>query len=426
MENVSYINEKHVADVEEKYCNERKRGVGKRASMDVLYTGILEMHTNKRESSNYRLTGAEELGRIKLRCKTIHILSHEGERERFGRRFGKGSIMDKKGKSEGYILGIDQGGTKTAAVVMREDGFIVGSATMKGAYFPYEGMDSALEQMALAAEDALRNSGVGKEEIAYTVAGVGGIDWVGDDIMVSDALRERLSLGEIFACNDAVIAFYSGAMCSHGVVICAGTGMNGALIDKNGRQFVYGDYMEEKVQGGSALAKRALRKVFDAELGLCPPTKLKPLFLGQAEVSDVDALLKRYMTESEFRKELRFLMPQILKVAKLEDAAACALLDEFSGEIVAYIEAGLRKMEMKAEEEEIVLAGSVFKGADNPLTCRVVKGIQERLCGAKVLQARYEPVVGACIMGMTRMGKALSEREKSIRESAAVLGLLRS
>ncbi len=334
--------------------------------------------------------------------------------------------MDKQGKNEKYILGIDQGGTKTAAAVMREDGFIVGSATTKGAYFPDEGVENALEQMAAAAEGAINSAGIGKEEIAYTVAGVGGIDWTGDDMMIRDALRERLSLEEIFACNDAVIAFYSGALRSHGAVICAGTGMNGALIDKNGRQFVYGDYMEEKAQGGCALAKRALRKVFDAELGLCPPTKLKPLFLGQAEVSDVDALLKRYMTESGFRKELRFLVPQILMVAKTGDKAACALLDEFSGEIVAYIEAGLRKMEMKPEEEEIVLAGSVFKGEDNPLTCRVIKGIQERLQGAKAVQACYEPVVGACVMGLVRLDMEPSEREKSIRESAAVLGLQRS
>ncbi len=334
--------------------------------------------------------------------------------------------MVKKGKNVRYILGIDQGGTKTAAAVMREDGFIVGSGTTKGAYFPYEGVEYALEQMTVVAEEAIRNAGCGKEEIAYTVAGVGGIDWIGDDVMIRDALQERFSLGDLLACNDAIIAFYSGALRSHGAVICAGTGMNGALIDKNGRQFVYGDYMEERAQGGSALSKRALRKVFDAELGLCPPTKLKPLFLGQAEVSDVDALLKRYMTESGFRKELRFLMPQILMVAKTGDEVACALLDEFSEEIVAYIDAGLRKMEMKPEEEEIVLAGSVFKGAENPLTCRVVHRIQERLQGAKVVQACYEPVVGACIMGLVRLGMDPSEREKGVRESAAVLGLVRS
>ena len=42
------------------------------------------------------------------------------------------------------------------------------------------------------------------------------------------------------------------------------------------------------------------------------------------------------------------------------------------------------------------------------------------------MRARYEPVVGACIMGLVRLGMEPAEREKGIRESAAVLGLLRS
>ena len=70
------------------------------------------------------------------------------------------------------------------------------------------------------------------------------------------------------------------------------------------------------------------------------------------------------------------------------------------------------------------MAGSVFKGTENPLTKQVVKRIGERFAGAKVTQAHYEPVVGACIMGLVRLHMEPSEREKAIRESASVLGLL--
>lgn len=329
-------------------------------------------------------------------------------------------------RKEVYVLGIDQGGTKTAAAVMRGDGFIVGRATEKGAYFPNEGIERAVEPIRGAVEEALRGASIGMKDITLTVAGVGGVDWPGDDALVKTALQENFLPGEIFACNDAVIAFYSGTMSSHGAVICAGTGMNGALIDKEGRRFVYGDYMEEKVQGGSALALRAARKVFDAELGLCPPTELTNLFLGQAQVSDVDALLRRYMTEGGFRKELRFLVPQILMIAQYGDQVTCGLLSEFAEQIVDYIEAGFRKMKMNPEEEEIVLAGSVFKGTENPLTKRVVKRIEERLRGARPVLAHYEPVVGACIMGMIRLHIELAGKEKGIRESASVLGLCRS
>ncbi len=327
---------------------------------------------------------------------------------------------------EVYVLGIDQGGTKTAAAVMRGDGFIVGQAVAKGAYFPTEGMECAVAAIQEAAEGALKNAAVGREDITLTVAGIGGIDWPGDDVLVKEALQKNHFPGEILACNDAVIAFYSGTMCSHGAVICAGTGMNGAFIDKEGGLFVYGDYMEEKAQGGSALARRAARKVFDAELGLCPPTELTNLFLRQAQITDVDALLKRYMTEETFRKELRFLVPQILMIAQYGDQVTCDLVYEFAEQIVDYIEAGFRRMKMRPEEEEIVLAGSVFKGANNPLTKRVIGQIGERFSGAKPVQAGYEPVVGACIMGMISLHMEPLEREKGIRESAAVLGLCRS
>lgn len=327
---------------------------------------------------------------------------------------------------EVYVLGIDQGGTKTAAAVMRGDGFIVGQAVAKGAYFPAEGMECAVAAIQEAAEGALKNATVGREDITLTVAGIGGIDWPGDDVLVKEALQKTHFPGEILACNDAVIAFYSGTMRSHGAVICAGTGMNGAFIDKEGGLFVYGDYMEEKAQGGSALARRAARKVFDAELGLCPPTELTNLFLRQAQITDVDALLKRYMTEETFRKELRFLVPQILMIAQYGDQVTCDLIYEFAEQIVDYIEAGFRRMKMRPEEEEIVLAGSVFKGANNPLTKRVIGQIGERFSGAKPVQAGYEPVVGACIMGMISLHMEPLEREKGIRESVAVLGLCRS
>lgn len=65
--------------------------------------------------------------------------------------FGRENIMEKKMQGR-YLLGIDQGGTKTAAAVMRGDGFIVGQAVTRGAYFPNEGMESAAAAIQEAAE----------------------------------------------------------------------------------------------------------------------------------------------------------------------------------------------------------------------------------------------------------------------------------
>ena len=47
----------------------------------------------------------------------------------------------------GYILGIDQGGTKTAAAVMDEAGKILGIATRRVDYYPKDGMVYAFSKI---------------------------------------------------------------------------------------------------------------------------------------------------------------------------------------------------------------------------------------------------------------------------------------
>ena len=61
----------------------------------------------------------------------------------------------------GYILGIDQGGTKTAAAIMREDGTIVGTAVVKGAYYPKHGVSAALDRMEEFPDFKFTHSSIG-------------------------------------------------------------------------------------------------------------------------------------------------------------------------------------------------------------------------------------------------------------------------
>ncbi len=322
-----------------------------------------------------------------------------------------------------YILGIDQGGTKTAAAIMREDGMIIGTAVTKGAYYPKHGMPLALDRMEEAAELALKHAGIHREDLSLAVAGVTGIDWPGEDKLMEDALRQRMCLERVTACNDMINALYTVGGISHGMVLCAGTGMNGAIIDETGRQFVYGDYMEDAMQGGSALAQRAIRKVFDAQMGLCESTALTDLFLQHAGVDTVDQLLHAYMTKEGFSEEIRFLMPEIIRIAGKHDRETCLMLEEFAARTVDFIFAGFRKMNISPSQEKIVLAGSVLKGADNYLTRRILEKIKEREPEASVVMAEYEPVVGACVMGLRALQIHGGVTEQNIDASAREQGL---
>lgn len=322
-----------------------------------------------------------------------------------------------------YLLGIDQGGTKTAAAIMCEDGTIIGTAVAKGAYYPKHGVPLALDRMEEAGEAAWTQAGIRREDISLVVAGVTGIDWPGEDKFMEDALRRRMHLERVTACNDMINALYTVKGISHGMVLCAGTGMNGAIIDETGRQFVYGDYMEDAMQGGSALAQRAIRKVFDAQMGLCGSTALTDLFLRYAGVDTVDELLHVYMTKEGFAEEIRFLMPDIIRIAGNHDRETCHMLEEFAARTVDFIFAGFRKMDISPNQEKIVLAGSVLKGKDNYLTRQILEKIKERELETIVVKAEYEPVVGACVMGLRSLQVYGVTIEQNIDVSAREWGL---
>lgn len=322
-----------------------------------------------------------------------------------------------------YILGIDQGGSKTAAAIMCEDGTIVGTAVVKGVYFPKHGVSQATDRIEEAVNLAREQAGIEMKDIVITVAGITGVDWPGDDKIMEDALRERMKLERIVVCNDMVNALYTVAGISHGMVLGVGTGMNGAIMDETGRQFVYGDYMEDSMQGGSALAVRAIRKVFDAEMGLCGSTALTGLFLEHAGVDTVDELLHVFMTKQGFFDEIRFLMPEILKIAAQGDKETRGMLEEFAERTVEFIFAGFRKMEIMPKQEKIVLAGSVVKGEDNYLTGQIHKKIKEREPEAQIVLAEYEPVVGACVMGLRLLHIGGEEVDRNVAVSAGEKGL---
>lgn len=308
---------------------------------------------------------------------------------------------------------------------MGTDGRIYGTGYEKGAYFPVHGMKEAVALMEKAVEKAMAQSGSSIEDIETVVAGVTGVDWPGDDGMIAAALGKNLPGKEIRVYNDSVIALYGGTFDGSGAVICAGTGLNAAICKDNGEYFVFGDYLGEELQGATALAQRGARAVFDAQMGIGEAKQLTELYLHFSEAKDPDDLLHKYMTDAEFQDRLRFIVPDLVALAEKGDETTCKLLDQFAEELNTYITAGLKKMHMADQALDIVLAGSVFKGKGNPLTNHLILKIKEDIPKANVLRAKYEPVVGACVMGMIQSHEFTEEMKRNLSDSAEKMSLLR-
>lgn len=324
-----------------------------------------------------------------------------------------------------YILGIDQGGTKTAAALMNEEGTVCGIGYEKGAYFPTQGTEQAVWAIERAVDQAMKQAGITDKDIAYIVAGITGVDWPGDDEVIRKALSGRFAGKELLVYNDCVTAMYGGTLKDRSVVICVGTGINAAIGKGNGEFWIFGDYLGEEMQGGTALAKLGIRKVFDAQMGIGSAEALTKLFLEFAGTDTVDELLQKYMLDEAFQDRLRLILPGMVALAKTGDEAVNHLFREFAKKLCAYIVAGLKKEDMAEEPIDIVLTGSVLKGKDNPLFLYLVKGIGGAVPKASFLPARYEPVVGACVMGIMKRTPFTEEMQYNLEKSAKELQLLR-
>lgn len=294
-----------------------------------------------------------------------------------------------------YVLGIDQGGTKTAAVIVDKMGNILGAGKSKGAYHISDGIECAMNFISDAVDEALTESGVKRDEVDAVSAGITGMDWPEDYTLLKSSLIRTLGIHNVQVCNDCLIAMYSGTAKKYGAVLCAGTGLNAAVKSPDGKEFVLGFYIDDNAQGGSALGKRAIQKVFDSEIQLCPQTRLSELFLKNGNVKTVDELLHRYSTDEQFGAGIKDLVPYIIEIANSGDSVATELIKEFARDLSKYVYAALQKYGLLNTDIDVVLSGSVLKGDDNLLTQEITREIKEFAPCSNVVNSRLEPVAGA-------------------------------
>ena len=261
-----------------------------------------------------------------------------------------------------YILGIDQGGTKTAAAIIDETGNLSGIGYAKGAYFPAQSPELAVSEIKFAVNAALAQARLTIHDVHHIIAGITGVDYPGDDAIIRTALKQSFaadSIKDIHVYNDAVIALYSGTLEDYGLVVCAGTGLNMAICQKKNEYFVFGDYLGEELQGGSAIAHRGIRAVFDTKLGIRHAEKLTELFLRFSGVDTVGELLRLYMQDKDFQSRMRLIVPEMMELAISGDQDIDRLFREFAEELGIYIRAGLKNAGLLEKSVPLILTGSV-------------------------------------------------------------------
>lgn len=300
-------------------------------------------------------------------------------------------------------LGIDAGGTKTFVLIGNEQGDVLGFGRGGTGNYEGHGVAAARAEIQRALDAALASAGLTLADIHGIGMGIAGADVPEDYVMLEREIFTPLlgAIPRVFR-NDSMGGLRGGTKEPFGIVIACGTGCVCAGVNRAGAETRVGGISEDfgDKTSGTGIGRDGLRVVWRARDGIVPPTLLTDLYLQRAGCPGVDAFFYKVYRGELTPAQLEPMAPLVFEAAALGDAAACAILvesGEYLGEMVCAV---ARKLDMRRDSFDVVMAGSVFKGSSPVLKDAMATRIHRECPGARMVMPVFEPVVGTLLLGI--------------------------
>lgn len=309
-----------------------------------------------------------------------------------------------------YILGIDQGLSNTRVAVSDAEGNILGYCRTDGACHSSTGMSVSMKMVAEASRCAIENAGIQSERINILVAGMTGADFPDEYVLLNKNLCKLDICQNVIVKNDCIIALKAGTQASFGAIVIAGSGCNCAVISPSNKEFIYHYFVENSLQGGGAISRKILDSIYRSYTCRIPETQLTVRVLKQLGYRDVESLL-RADVENRISIENRLaLVPVVFDEACKGDNVSSQIIIDIASEFAQLIKGGMQKLNILDKGIEIVTSGSIFK-SKCPLLLQTFRDEVQRFSpDSTIVNARYEPVIGAILIGIEKSGNKLDNR----------------
>jgi N-acetylglucosamine kinase-like BadF-type ATPase len=293
------------------------------------------------------------------------------------------------------LIGVDVGGTKTAAAVMR-GGEIVGRADGPGAAIrPGRALASAAT-IAETVRRALSTAGVLQGDVL--VVGAAGAGRATEARELQQALRGEGVAQTVVVTTDIAIALEGALGSNAGIVLAAGTGSIAIARDGNGASFRAGGYGWQMGDEGSgyAIGRAALGAVGRAVDGRGAETTLSTRVLEATRSADFDELVRWAATAGP--AEVAALAPHVLAAAADGDPTARAIL-HYAAEELGGLVLHLRR-KLGGDTPSVALTGGLLT---NPMLREALE--------ARLKKDGITPAPGEidAVGGALRMASAIGE-----------------
>lgn len=292
-------------------------------------------------------------------------------------------------------LGIDGGGSKTAAVLLSPDGETLGAARGPGSAIVGAPSPERLDVLRRLVGDVLRQAGRDLEDVTCTGIGLNGIDFEDEFEAqiggLSSALgipRERMAL-----VNDAIAALWGGTNAPAAVMVQHGSGATTALRSKLGAEVLYDHLDAGKLFDMRGELLHVVARMIDGRLESTP---LKKEALDHYGIRDEAEFAERHFRRKIGWDRISTSILVVYRAWEKGDPAAGALVGGAAADYAATAAAMIRRT--GSADADAVFGGGVIMKAPAKFWDLLSAELGERSPRARVKRPGMPAEYGAAVM----------------------------
>jgi N-acetylglucosamine kinase-like BadF-type ATPase len=296
------------------------------------------------------------------------------------------------------VLGLDVGGTKTAAALMSGNGEVLGQGVGGPANINFVAQAKAEEGFKTAITDAQRMAGLPSLDCAIVIVGI-----EPDPAPLVPFTKELTNAPQVLHKKEGECSLVGGLVQDVGVSLIAGTGSVGWGRNAKGESHVtscWGTIGDE----GSAydLARRGVNAAFWAEDRRGKPTRLVEAIAGQFGARRMIDIVSTIYQDPDARKNFASLSRVVMKVAEEGDEVAREVIEEGARQLAHIICTCAEVLDLHTGHYDVAATGGLVSRGGWYFDL-VQAGIAARH-DATLVQPKFEPVIGACLIGLRELG----------------------
>jgi len=301
-----------------------------------------------------------------------------------------------------YYFGVDGGGTKTAFVLIDQEGKICSYSIRSSCNYIQEGIENFQCILTEGLTDLCKEANITKINIAYSFLGLSSYGEIKEDVPTLKEIVKEILQSDRFQCgNDVEVAWAGSLACQPGINIVAGTGTIGFGKDKYGNSMRASgwDYLGGDEGSAYWLGKKVIslfEKQADARVAR---TRLYSIVRSKFNLKrDLDFISVIYNRLERKRDKIAGLALLLYQAAKEGDKKAIEIYKKAAFEYSLTIKALLKKLNFDSNEQILVsYSGSVFKAGAYVLH-PLAKYLEKE--NVKLIEPILQPVTGAALYAL--------------------------